>query len=127
MKRAVKAKAKSGAKRDLFAELSEDMEALADARQGKRTLRTHAVEYKPAPPVTPQDLIRVRKSLRISCSLRGLSADERTHTGKLGTRARQAKRASRPTNQSRQALPGYSPKTRLHLILKIGQITALPQ
>jgi len=29
------------------------MEALADARQGKRTLRTHAVEYKPAPTVTP--------------------------------------------------------------------------
>ena len=69
MKRAVKAKAKSGAKRDLFAELSEDMEALADARQGKRTLRTHAVEYKPAPPVTPQNLIRVRKSLRISRAL----------------------------------------------------------
>ena len=69
MKRAVKAKAKSGAKRDLFAELSEDMEALADARQGKRTLRTHAVEYKPAPNVTPQELIRVRKSLRISRAL----------------------------------------------------------
>ena len=45
------------------------MEALADARQGKRTLRTHAVEYKPAPPVTPQNLIRVRKSLRISRAL----------------------------------------------------------
>ena len=114
MKRAVKAKAKSGAKRDLFAELSEDMEALADARQGKRTLRTHAVEYKPAPPVTPQDLIRVRKSLRISRALfAALSADERTHTGKLGTRARQAKRASRPANQPRQALPGHSPVGKL--------------
>src|SRR5436305_12006096 len=69
MKRSIKAKAKSGAKRDLFAELSEGMEALADARQGKRTLRTHAVEYKPAPQVNPQDLIRVRKSLRISRAL----------------------------------------------------------
>ena len=69
MKRAAKSKAKSGAKRDPFAELSEGMEALADARQGKRTLRTHAVEYKPAPQVTPQDLIRVRKSLRISRAL----------------------------------------------------------
>ena len=37
MKRAAKSKAKGGAKRDLFAELSEGMEALADARQGKRT------------------------------------------------------------------------------------------
>src|SRR5438270_73984 len=29
----------------------------------------HAVEYKPAPNVTPQELIRVRKSLRISRAL----------------------------------------------------------
>ncbi len=48
MKRAVKAKTKRAAKRDLFTELSEGMEALAQARHGKRTLRTHAVEYKPA-------------------------------------------------------------------------------
>src|SRR5437867_3529991 len=66
MKRAGKAKTKRGARRDLFAELSEGMEALADARQEKRTLRTHAVEYKPAPTVTPQELIRVRKILKIS-------------------------------------------------------------
>jgi hypothetical protein len=32
-------------KRNLFAELSEGMTALAEARQGKRTLRTHAVEF----------------------------------------------------------------------------------
>src|SRR3989449_11421851 len=69
MKRATKSKAKRSPARDLFAELSEGMEALADARQGKRTLRTHAVEYKPAPSVTPQELIRVRKSLRISRAL----------------------------------------------------------
>src|SRR2546425_11643554 len=69
MKRSTKAKAKRGVKRDLFAELSEGMHALADARQGKRTLRTHTVEYKPAPEVTPQELIRVRKSLRISRAL----------------------------------------------------------
>lgn len=69
MKRSIKTKAKRAATRDLFAELSEGMEALADARQGKRTLRTHAVEYKPAPNVTPQELIRVRKSLKISRAL----------------------------------------------------------
>ena len=69
MKRSIKVRRKRGAKRDLFAELSEGMEALADARQGKRTLRTHAVEYKPAPNVTPQELIRVRKSLKISRAL----------------------------------------------------------
>lgn len=56
-------------KRDLFTELSEGMEALSDARGGKRTLRTHTVEYKPAPKVTPQELIRVRKHLKISRAL----------------------------------------------------------
>jgi len=69
MKRSMKVRAKGGTKRDLFAELSEGMEALADVRHGKRTLRTHAVEYKPAPSVTPQELIRVRKSLKISRAL----------------------------------------------------------
>jgi putative transcriptional regulator len=57
------------AKRDLFAELTEGMEALVDAREGKRTLRTHAVEYRPAPKVTPRELIRVRKHLKISRAL----------------------------------------------------------
>lgn len=48
-----RSKTTRGAKRDLFAELSEGMEALAEGRKGKRILRTHAVEYKPAPTVTP--------------------------------------------------------------------------
>jgi putative transcriptional regulator len=69
MKSSIKVRAKGVAKRDLFAELGEGMIALADARHGKRTLRTHAVEYKPAPSVTPQELIRVRKSLKISRAL----------------------------------------------------------
>ncbi len=69
MKRSAKAKTRRSARRNLFDELSEGMEALAEARQGKRTLRTHAVEYKPAPTVTPQELIRVRKDLKISRAL----------------------------------------------------------
>ena len=69
MKRVIKTKGKRGSARDLFTELKEGMEALADARQGKRTLRTHAMEFKPAPKVTPQELIRVRKSLKISRAL----------------------------------------------------------
>lgn len=69
MKRKIKRKAKRGSARDLFAELSEGLEALAHVRQGKRTLRTHAVEFRPAPNVTPQELIRVRKSLKISRAL----------------------------------------------------------
>ena len=56
-------------KRNLFEELREGMAALADARQGKRTLRTHAVEFKPAPEVSPKELIRVRERLQISRAL----------------------------------------------------------
>ena len=62
-------KAKRAPKRDLFAELNEGMTALSEARQGKRTLRTHAAEYKPAPKVTPKELIRVREGLKISRAL----------------------------------------------------------
>ena len=74
MKRSVKptrktATGKRRTKRDLFAELNEGIEALTDERQGKRTLRTHSVEYRPAPTVTPQELIRVRKNLKLSRAL----------------------------------------------------------
>lgn len=62
-------KAKRAPKRDLFVELSEGMGALAQAREGKRTLRTHAVEFKPAPGVTPKELVRVRERLKLSRAL----------------------------------------------------------
>ncbi len=51
MKAAARVKAARPVRRELFAELSEGMAALAEARQGKRTLRTHAIEHKPAPTV----------------------------------------------------------------------------
>ena len=69
MKRSVKPTRKRRAKRELFAELSEGINALADARHGKRTLRTHSMEFKPAPTVTPQEVIRVRKNLKLSRAL----------------------------------------------------------
>jgi putative transcriptional regulator len=69
MKRSAKPTRKHTAKRSLFTELSEGMDALAEARRGKRTLRTHAVEFKPAPTITPQEVIRVRKNLRLSRAL----------------------------------------------------------
>src|ERR1044072_2652522 len=65
----IKLTRKRSAKRDLFAEISEGMDALADARHGKRTLRTHSMEFKPAPTVTPKELIRVRKNLKLSRAL----------------------------------------------------------
>jgi len=69
MKTTVKTKTTRIAKRDLFAELREGMTALAEARQGKRTLRTHAIEHKPTPKVAPKELIRMRKELKISRAL----------------------------------------------------------
>lgn len=43
MKKASRKKASAPEKRDLSAELKEGVVALAEARQGKRTLRTHEV------------------------------------------------------------------------------------
>ena len=68
MKRSVKP-TKRSAKRELFTELSEGMDALAEARQGKRTLRTHAMEFKPAPSITPREVMRIRKNLKLSRAL----------------------------------------------------------
>jgi putative transcriptional regulator len=48
MKAVRKTKRSSLGKRNLFNELQEGMMALSDAREGKRTLRTHTVEFKPA-------------------------------------------------------------------------------
>ena len=58
-------------KQNLFAEIADGMEALAEARTGKRTLRTHDVELRPAPAVTAADIIALRESLHLS---RGLLA-----------------------------------------------------
>src|SRR5262245_23765541 len=56
-------------KRDLFTELHEGVVALGEEREGKLTLRSHPVEYKPAPSVTPKELLRVRHQLRMSRAL----------------------------------------------------------
>lgn len=53
-------------KRKLFDEIAEGFKALADQRQGKRTLRTHTVEVKPAPKVKARELIALRERLNMS-------------------------------------------------------------
>jgi putative transcriptional regulator len=53
-------------KRDVFGEVMEGMEALAKTREGKSTLKTHPVEYKEAPRLTPKELVRIRETLHIS-------------------------------------------------------------
>jgi len=69
MTRTVKRQLARKGKRNVFAELTEGMAALAESREGKRTLRTHSVEFKPAPTVTPRELVRVRESLNMSRAL----------------------------------------------------------
>ena len=61
-----RARGRPAAKRDIFGELKEGFKALEEARQGKRTLRSHNVEFKPAPKVSRKDLIRLREELHIS-------------------------------------------------------------
>ena len=56
-------------RRTLIAELSEGMAALAGAREGKRTLRTHSVVFKPAPMITAKDVVLVRQKLKLSRAL----------------------------------------------------------
>ncbi len=58
-------------KRNLFKELTEGVDALADQRAGTRTLRTYAVRAKPAPKITARELAQLRKELNLS---RGLFA-----------------------------------------------------
>jgi putative transcriptional regulator len=56
-------------KRNLFDELMEGFDALADQRTGKRTLRTHAVRPKPAPKISAGELTKVRENMKLSRSL----------------------------------------------------------
>lgn len=53
-------------KRNLFAELSEGFDALAQEREGKLTLRSIKAEAQPAPTLTAQDVLRVREQLQLS-------------------------------------------------------------
>lgn len=67
-------------KRNLFAELTEGMEALRDEREGKVTLRKHAVERKETPSVSADEVLALRTRLHLSRSVfaRYLRTNERT-------------------------------------------------
>ncbi len=56
-------------KHNLFDELMEGFDALADQRAGKRTLRTHAVKPKPVPELRADELTKVREDMKLSRSL----------------------------------------------------------
>ncbi len=52
--------------RDVFAELTEGFDALADARQGKVTLRTHKVELQAVRDICADELVDIRQKLNLS-------------------------------------------------------------
>ena len=53
-------------KRKLFNEISEGFEALASQRRGKRTLRTHEIQIRPAPRIAASELVSLREKLHFS-------------------------------------------------------------
>lgn len=53
-------------KRNLFAELEEGFDALADDRAGKVTLRKQTVDYQPPVEMTAAEVVRVRTKLNVS-------------------------------------------------------------
>lgn len=67
-------------KRNLFNELKEGFDALEASRKGKVTLRECVVEKKPAPTITPEELLALREKLHLSRTVfaRYLRTNERT-------------------------------------------------
>lgn len=71
-------------KRDIFSELMDGLEALADERQGKITLRTHKVQLPKLMPITAEEVIAIRQQLNLSRSVFAMylaPIRERSRTG----------------------------------------------
>ena len=66
MKRTKTMRKSKQTKRSLFDEVSEGVTALAQAREGKRTLRTYTVQPKAAPQISAQEVLNVRQQLALS-------------------------------------------------------------
>jgi putative transcriptional regulator len=49
--------------RDIFSELMDGTEALADERQGRVTLRTHKINLPKRVPVTAEEVVSIRQQL----------------------------------------------------------------
>ena len=55
--------------RNLFTELTEGFDALAEDRQGKKTLRSHKVSFNELAPLAPNELLELRQHLNMSRAL----------------------------------------------------------
>jgi putative transcriptional regulator len=67
-------------KRDIFTELMEGVEALADERQGKVTLRTHKVKLPKLVPITAEEVVAIRQQLNLSRSVFAMYLRTNTRT-----------------------------------------------
>lgn len=67
-------------KRDIFSELVEGIEALADERQGKVTLRTHKVKLAKLAPITAEEVVGIRQQLNLSRSVFAMYLRTNTRT-----------------------------------------------
>ena len=76
-------------KRDLFAELSEGFDALAGARAGKRTLRTHEVQLRPEVTITSTELKSIREHLNLSRPVFASYLRTNPEPWRIGSKARQ--------------------------------------
>lgn len=56
-------------KRNLFSELKEGLEALAEERAGKVTLRTQVVDHRPPVVMTADEVVQLRTKLNMSQSV----------------------------------------------------------
>ena len=67
-------------KRDIFSELMDGLEALADERQGKITLRTHKVELPKLMTITAEEVLAIRQQLNLSRSVFAMYLRTNTRT-----------------------------------------------
>ena len=67
-------------KRDIFSELMEGLESLADERQGKVTLRTHKVQLPKLLPITAEEVVAIRQQLNLSRSVFAMYLRTNTRT-----------------------------------------------
>lgn len=67
-------------KRDIFAELVEGFDALADDRRGKVTLRTHKVQLHKLQPISADELVAIRTQLKLSRAVFALYLRTNTRT-----------------------------------------------
>jgi putative transcriptional regulator len=67
-------------KRDIFTELMEGVEALADERQGKITLRTNKVKLPKLVPITAEEVVAIRQQLNLSRSVFAMYLRTNTRT-----------------------------------------------